>query len=253
MTIREHTFQIGESPRFEVSIASGEVRLRNGAAGTISLTVESQDADQVEVTRTGDTVVVRRPNSWSGRRRRVNVVATVPAGTDIDVNAVSADMRLDGRYGTTRLRTVSGDVEIGDIGRADVGSTSGDVDMRSSGALEVSSVSGDITVGHVKGRLRASLTSGDLRADEVDGDAEVSSMSGDIHIGRCGGDDINARSVSGDVRVGLPGGIRVEPDISTVSGSTSLPQGPAASTDGPRRRVRLRLRTVSGDIRIDRA
>jgi acetylornithine deacetylase/succinyl-diaminopimelate desuccinylase-like protein len=89
VSTREHTFHIGDAPRLEVSIASGEIRLRNGAAGTISLTVESPDVDQVEVTRTGDTVIVRRPNSWGGRRRRVTLVASVPPGTDIDIGAVT--------------------------------------------------------------------------------------------------------------------------------------------------------------------
>jgi hypothetical protein len=50
----------------------------------------------------------------------------------------------------------------------------------------------------------------------------------------------------------LPSGIRVEPEISTLSGNTRLPTGSGIATDGPRRTVRLRIRTVSGDIRIDR-
>jgi hypothetical protein len=55
------------------------------------------------------------------------------------------------------------------------------------------------------------------------------------------------------VTIGLPAGIRVEPDISTLSGRTRLPeQSSAAPTDAPRRSVRLKLRTVSGDIEISR-
>lgn len=252
-TTRHHQFTVADHPRLEVELTSGDLRVRNGAPGTIALTVETSDADQVEVSQIGDTVTVHRPRNWSGRRRRVSVVATVPAGTDLAVTSVSAEVRLEGDYGATTIRTISGDVAVDRIGRGELGSTSGDLELRVTGALDVSTVSGDVTVGHVQGRLKASLTSGELRAERVDGDAEVASMSGDVVIGRCDGDEVHARSVSGDLRIGLPAGIRVDPDISTVSGSTSLPKGPPQVTDGPRRRVRLRLRTVSGDIRLERA
>jgi hypothetical protein len=58
--------------------------------------------------------------------------------------------------------------------------------------------------------------------------------------------------VSGDIAIGLPGGIRVEPDISTLSGRTKLPSRPPAATTEPRRPVRVRLRSVSGNITIER-
>lgn len=248
-----HRFEVGATGRFEIDIAAGEVRMRNGSPGVLEVTVEANDASQIEVSQIGDTVSVRKPWGWSGRRRQVVVTAEVPAGTEVTVSSASANIRLEGTYGTTRLHTVSGDIDVGDIERGEVDSTSGDVQMRASGSLEASTVSGDITVGHVRGRLKASLTSGDLRADLVDGDADVATMSGDVVIGRCDGDEIALRSVSGDLRLALPAGIRVEPDISTVSGSTSLPRSPAPPSPEPRRRVRLRLRTVSGDIRLDRA
>ena len=60
------------------------------------------------------------------------------------------------------------------------------------------------------------------------------------------------RSISGDVRVGLPGGIRVEAEISTLSGRAVLPDPVPASDLGDRRPVRLQLKTVSGDIRLER-
>ena len=80
----------------------------------------------------------------------------------------------------------------------------------------------------------------------------VRSTSGSTRIGHCDGSEISVRSISGDVRMGLPSGIRVEADISTVSGKASMPE-PAAPTPGERRPVRVKLKTVSGDIRITRS
>jgi len=74
-----------------------------------------------------------------------------------------------------------------------------------------------------------------------------------VTIRRYTGASVAIRTVSGDVRVGLPSGIRVDPEISTMSGKVSLPPPADATTSGERRTVKVRLRTVSGDIRIERA
>ena len=122
----------------------------------------------------------------------------------------------------------------------------------SSSLVSISTVSGDCTLGTVGGAVDATLTSGELRVDRCAGDVSVRSTSGGTRIGHCDGSDISVRSISGDVRMGLPTGIRVEADISTVSGKASMPE-PAPPTAGERRPVRLKLKTVSGDIRITRS
>ena len=66
------------------------------------------------------------------------------------------------------------------------------------------------------------------------------------------GASVEIRTVSGDVRLGLPTGIRVEPEITTMSGKVSLPSPAEPTASGERRAVKVRLRTVSGDIRIER-
>jgi len=88
-----------------------------------------------------------------------------------------------------------------------------------------------------------------------DGSINVSNApaSGDVVVRQYAGASVAVRTVSGDVRLGLPSGIRVEPQISTLSGKVDLPAGTGELTTGERRVVRVRLRTVSGDIRIERA
>ncbi len=256
-TRAHHRFTVGDRARFEVEIAAGDVRVRTSPGDTITLTVETADLSQIDVVQLGDTVSVRHLGRW-GRKRHVVVVAEIPERADARITTVSADARIDGLLGATEVRTVSGGITIERIDRGKLDSTSGDVRLDlAHDALAVSTVSGDVSVREVRGRFTASLTSGALRVDLVAGDLDVSTMSGDVAIGRCEGDNLSVKSVSGDVEIGLPSGIRVEPDISTLSGSTRLPK-PAATASSPgagdaRRRVRLRLRTVSGDIRVERA
>jgi DUF4097 and DUF4098 domain-containing protein YvlB len=192
------------------------------------------------------------------RSRGVRVVAHVPSSSDVEVRTPSGDVELRGTLGAVRIRSASGDLDAEHVERLEVNTASGDARLRSAtGDASFNTASGDVSVGRVDGRLVASLASGDLRAERAGGAVDVGTASGDVSIERCDGDDIVVKTVSGDIHLGLPSGIRVEPEISTLSGKATLPD-PARKAEPefgfppPRRVVRLRLRSVSGDIRIDR-
>lgn len=250
---RNERWEVGERPSLDVRVPVGTVEVYAGEAGVMQLMIDASDVDDFDVFKTGDRVSVRHPSRWGRRGRQTRIVAHVPAGTDVELTSTSGDLRLVGRLGVVRLHTASGDIEMADAARVDVTTASGefacgDVD----GEATVSSVSGDCTLRHIGGRLDATVTSGDLRVDRCDGDLTIGSTSGDVRIGCCAGSDIAVRSISGDVRVGLPSGIRVEAEIATLSGRATLPEPAPASDPGDRRAVRLNLKSVSGDIRVER-
>ena len=178
----------------------------------------------------------------------------MPTGTDVNIKGASVDVSSQGALGTLRVRSVSGDVRADDLVRAEVSIASGDTRLELvRNDATVKATSGDVFVRAVGGRLIATLASGDIQADDVAGDAEVETASGDVTIRRCTGSAVTVRTVSGDIRLGLPAGIRVDPEISTMSGKVTLPEPPSTAADDQRRSVRIRLRSVSGDIRIERA
>jgi len=250
---RNESRQVGERPSLDVRVPVGTVEVYTGDAGVIQLAIDSTDADEFEIYQTGDRVSVRHPSRWGRRGRHTRIVAHVPIGTDIEVSSTSGEVRLVGRLGVVRVNTASGDIQVGDAAKLDATTASGGLSCGDvAGDVHISSVSGDCIVGRVGGRLDATLTSGDLRVEMCDGDVLISSTSGDVRVARCDGSDISMRSISGDVRVGLPGGIRVEAEISTLSGRAVLPDPVAAPEVGDRRPVRLQLKTVSGDIRVER-
>jgi hypothetical protein len=250
---RQEQWQVGEHPSLEVHVPVGVVEVHAGDAGVVHLSLDSSAAADFEISKTGDRVAVRHPSRWSMRGRNCRVVVTVPVGTDVVVEVASAEVRLTGRLGAVRVRTASGGLEADGAARLEATTASGGISLSTvDGDLTVSSVSGDCSVKTVGGRLDATLTSGELRADRCGGDISVKSTSGSTRIGHCDGSDISVRTISGDVRVGLPTGIRVEADISTVSGKASLPE-PSTAITGERRPVRLKLKTVSGDIRVSRS
>lgn len=255
MGIRQEHWSVGERPSLDLRVPSGSVEVRNGAAGQVDLSLDSSSADEFEVSAVGDMIVVHHPSRWTMRGRSCRLVLTVPAGSDVAVDAASAEVRLTGTFGAVRVRTASGDITLGDVLRLDASTASGDISVGSVvGDARVTAISGDCAAQTVGGRLEATLTSGDLRVERCNGDVEVASTSGSARINHCGGSEIALRSMSGDLRVGLPTGIRVAADLSTISGTARLPEpAGAGSTPDQRREVRLRLKTVSGDLRVERS
>jgi Putative adhesin len=255
LAVRRHErFEVGDRPRVEVHVPAGSVEVRAGAPSVIEITIDASDPGDFEVDQVGDSVSVRQTSRWRTRSRSVRVTAVVPSGTDVDVTSGSADAHLVGDLGVSRVRTASGDAQVDMVARLDASTASGDIRIGEvSGDAVLSTASGDCTVGTVEGRLGVSTASGDLRADLVGGELQVSTASGNVRVGRCGGGEVAVKTVSGDITVGLPSGIRVDADINTMSGRTRLPDPAAVDPAVPRRPVRLRLRSVSGNIRVERA
>ena len=229
---RDESFAVVGHVNLDIDVTAGAVLVRTAASGTVSVSIDTANASDFTIALMGDTVVAR-----AGRRSRsARVVIDCPAGSDVSVHGASLDVTARGPLGSLRVRTASGDVEADDVVR-----------------FEATSASGDMRLGLVRTTVSGSVASGDLRIERVGGDIEFGSASGDVSIGRCDGSSIELRSLSGDVRVGLPSGIRVEPEISTLSGKVVLPTTARTEVTGERRSVRLRLRTVSGDVRVERA
>jgi DUF4097 and DUF4098 domain-containing protein YvlB len=252
MTIQER-FRVGDRPELDVDVASGSVEVRVGASDEIVVVVGGNE-DLWEIDQVGDAVSIRPRSRWRGRSARMTI--DVPRGTGVDVRTASADVTLAGDLGPTRVRTASGNLRAALVAELDVSTASGDIRVQGVGHdTSATSVSGALEVNEVGGRLTATTASGDVRVRHLTGDVEIGTTSGDVRIDHFDGSEASIRSVSGDVELGLPSGIRVEPDLSTVSGRTRLPE-PAAPSSGsptePRRTVRLLIKTVSGNITLGR-
>jgi DUF4097 and DUF4098 domain-containing protein YvlB len=246
----DQSFAVGQHVVLDIELPGGSVRLTAGRSGAVTVSVDGSTPDTLDIDQAGDSIAIRATR----RSRSARLAIDVPVGTDVNVKGASVDVVARGPLGAMRVRSASGDVRADDVVRADVTLASGDVRLEvvRDGA-DLRATSGDITLGNVGGRLSASLASGDLEVGELAGDGDVETSSGDVTIRRCTGTSVAVRTVSGDVRLGLPAGIRVEPDITTMSGKLSLPSPAEAAAGGERRPVKVRLRTVSGDIRIERA
>jgi DUF4097 and DUF4098 domain-containing protein YvlB len=181
-----------------------------------------------------------------------------PKGAELDVRTKSADVEARGDYGRADVKTASGDVSVERATGADVKTASGDVHVeRVDGTLDVKSASGDVAVGTVARGATIQLVSGDLWVREANASLSANTVSGDQRIEAVGQGRVELKAISGDINVGVRRGTRLFVDANTVSGSTSseveLGDSPAddSSSDGPL--VEVFAKTVSGDVRIERA
>lgn len=185
---------------------------------------------------------------------------TCPHGADLEIQTKTADVDARGAYGSVDVKTASGDVRLQEArGDVRVKTASGDVRVETvGGKLDVNSASGDVHVDSVAGETRAQIVSGDVYIREAGDSVSANTVSGDQRLETVSKGRLNLRAISGDISVGIRQGSRLFVDANTVSGSTSsevelgdAPQQEGGAESGPL--VELFAKTVSGDVRIERA
>jgi DUF4097 and DUF4098 domain-containing protein YvlB len=240
-------------PRVEV-----EVTALRGDDGSRQAEAETR----VEATERGGRheIVVRVPKregrfGFLGRSPELGIAIRCPEDADLELETHSSDLQAHGTLGEVAVRSASGDVSLSDAQALTFTTASGDLGAGAiAGALTVKGASGDIDVRSVGGPATINTVSGDVRIGSTDGSALVNAVSGDIELEATGG-AVRVSAVSGDVNVAARPGLALWIDAQSVSGTmqsdlevADLPT--AASGESP---VELRVRTVSGDVRISRA
>lgn len=253
--------------RIEIETANtDETRVELEALGGNEFIRELVESARIELLRRGDghEVVVEvkmRHGFWIsfGRGPDLRLRVSCPHGAELDVRTKSADLQANGEYSTVDVKTASGDVTIQQA-RADVRvkTASGDVHVdEARGSLNVNSASGDLHAGTVAGEANIQLVSGDIFIREASDSITANTISGDQRLEAVFRGRMDLRAVSGDINVGVRRGSRVFVDANTVSGSTvselDLSDAPAQESSGETPLVELFAKTVSGDVRIERA
>lgn len=249
------TVQTWGEPRVSV-----EVTPRRGDEGSQQAAAETR----IEAVERGGRheIVVHVPKregrfGFLGRSPEVDVSIRCPEGADLELVGQSADLDVRGALGEVGGRTTSGDALLGDTGSLTFTSTSGDLSAGVvQGTLTVKSTSGDVLVRRAVGMASVTTVSGDVRIGEALEHAAVNTVSGDVELEATEG-GARVTAVSGDVHVATRPGLALWIDAQSVSGSVTseleVGDTPADAAPGAARQVELRVRTVSGDVRISRA
>lgn len=247
-------FEVDGPPDIEVRIESGRVEVRRGEAGSVDVKVDTQASDFI-VEQRGNSILVSsdKSTSWLSRGSAY-VVIDAPEGSDLRVNVASAQIQADLPLQRVDLKSASGDIELQTAETLTAKTASGDMRVKEVGrALRFSSASGDLLVEESAiGSVGVSTASGDVMIRNCDATIDINSVSGDLKVGRFTGRSANLKAMSGSIDLGIPRRTEVSLDANLLSGSLRVPE-PDTSDEEPERQMSIKVKLVSGDLRITRA
>lgn len=247
----EVSVQAGEGPGVDVEL----VPLRDNDATRQAIAEAKVELSDHSGGHEVTIQIAKRSGLLVGRGAKVGVRIRCPHGSDLQLRGGSADLEAIGTLGTVRVKTASGDVSLEDSDRLELETASGDVRVRDVvGTAELRGASGDVSIRRCGGQITANLVSGDLTVGEAAAGFALTTVSGDVHVHAAGGGGMRVQAVSGDVHLGIKPGERLYIDATSVSGtmSSELDVNDAPPADATEMRE-LRVRTVSGDVKIVRA
>lgn len=250
----DQTFPDENSPRVEVRVQSGKVRLVPGEANSVRVVAEAHKDAGLDVSKRGATIVVATDKGGWFRNDKADITIYVPESTEASINAASADVRATTPLSRLEVNTASGDITFTTVESLEVRTASGDVrGDRITESVRVVGASGDVQIGSCSGKASFSSASGDVEIGRCqDGSLKTSTASGDVSVALCQSSEVDCKSMSGDVDMGIPPRTRLALDVNTLSGNVTLPE-PSGSSEPPESSMSMKVRLVSGDMNLFRA
>jgi hypothetical protein len=276
----EKTFQVSGPVDLEVQTHSGDIIVRSGPAGSVSIRGKIYVGDHwLFGSRQTDVSGIEQnpPLRQDGNNIRIDYVnvrdisvdyeIVVPADTTLRTHTGSGDQTIEGTHGNLDLQSGSGDVKLSRLtGEIHLQTGSGDVRAREiAGAVRGGAGSGDIELEEVgSGNVDLHTGSGNITARGIQGEFRAEAGSGDITgEGRQTG-AWEIRTGSGNVDVRFPGDGAFDANLSTSSGSMDVNPAITMTVQGRVEETRkqivgkvrgggplLTVRTGSGDIHIE--
>jgi DUF4097 and DUF4098 domain-containing protein YvlB len=258
----ERTFQVAGPVNLEVQTHSGDIIVRSGPAGTVTIHGKIFVGDHwLFGGRHADVSDIEQnpPLRQEGNNIRVDYVnahdisidyeITVPEDTTIRSRSGSGNQTIEGTRGNADLQSGSGDMRITQItGEVHLQTGSGNVRAHDiSGAVRGSAGSGDIELEETgTGDVSLNTGSGTITARGVQGALHMEAGSGDITAEGTMKGDWEMRTGSGNVHVRLPAEAAFDANISTSSGTLDVDAPITMTVQG---RVNETHRTISGKVR----
>ncbi|TDO54579.1 DUF4097 and DUF4098 domain-containing protein YvlB [Kribbella sp. VKM Ac-2527] len=262
---------VDDIDRLRIEIGSGLVEIvpSDGPQTTATLEVDGSGAEEIVFKVSDGELIVDGPRT-SRRGPDITVRIATPATLDVRIKTGSGDISSRMPLGESRLATGSGDISLTAV-EGILGATTGSGDIRvehaakalsattGSGSIDIASAaaalglstgSGDVRVGDVTGPTTIKVGSGDITVERIRDHSVATSGSGDVRVELADGPSLRTETARGDVHIGVPDGVPTYLDLKTVTGHIECDLEPSQRPADGERTLRLRARTVSGDITV---
>jgi DUF4097 and DUF4098 domain-containing protein YvlB len=152
----EQVLDVGEAASLQIQNFAGDVMVRNGQSGRISVTATKRAPNtgrlnniDVNVSQAGNQVTIRTTRSGSLSNTSVTLDITVPAGTQLEIDTGAGDVQIDGVQGQITAHTGAGNVRAQNAtGPVSLDAGAGNVDYAGDpqGSCSLSTGAGNITL-----------------------------------------------------------------------------------------------------------
>lgn len=190
---------VKDHPHLIITDPGGNVTIHTGAVGQVIVQANNhddgwrhgrQEAPQVLQPDANDiTINTMGREGPFGDRGDTELDVTVPSNADVQINATSGDVNVDGVNGNVVVNGGSGDVNLQNVqGQVTVGTNSGSINIdHASGSLNVTSSSGSIDLGdaNMSGKSQLFSDSGTINVNgtlDPAGAYSITTNSGDINV-----------------------------------------------------------------------
>jgi hypothetical protein len=261
----DETIDATGTERLDISNVAGIVTVTGTDQDEVTITGQlSDDAEELDVRRDGDRIVVHVIMLETRGRQRMSLEGTTleiraPRTLAVDTQTVSASITIDDMHGEQNLTSVSGSIETALYGSEIRAKTvSGRIGVDGSEnrtRADVSSVSGNVELSTMAGEVIAQTVSGRIELESPLLDrGDLQSVSGSIEIDAALANDARLRAIttSGQIRLSMRGSGAGQYELSTFSGAIDNCFGPrpARQQFGPPSST-LRFEEGDAGARID--
>jgi len=237
--------------------------------------VDRRGAEETTVDFDGQRLTVKGPRprfTLIGPSESVDLKVELPTGSRLTAEISVGGVRAAGRLGATRIKCLTGAVEVGAVGDLWVHAPHGNVtaDAVEGGAevtadhgqIRLGSVTGDailkashgsIVVGESGGDVEAKLSYGDLQITKALASVSAKTAYGSIHVHEASSGSIQVESGYGQVAVGVRAGVPAWLDLASKEGRVRNDLDGDSAPAESENTVAIRARTQFGDVSIRRA
>ncbi len=240
-------------------------------------------AEQTRVEMTTDGLLVKGPKqrglprslvgpSLFGKPGSVDVTIDLPTGSRLRADTGVAALRCTGELGECRAKTGAGEIDLEDIGAAElttgagsisVGVVRGSAEIKTGtgavrlteidGSAVVRNANGETSIGTVTGNLQVTASNGAISIDRADGDVTANTANGTLRVRRISRGTTSLKTSMGEIEIGIAAGTAAMVDAQTRMGHV---RNSLAATDSPQpadETAEVHAQTAFGDIIIRRA